>query len=403
MLSANERRVLAAIDEAKTLELLRRLVQARSPNPPGDEGAAARVLLEALGAAGVDARLDEVHPDRPNVVAELGPPSGPTLLLNGHIDTMPAGEGWTTDPFGAVVREGLLYGLGACDMKGGVAAMTAALLAVRRSGIGLGGRVLLDAVVDEEATGAGTKHTVAQGRRADFAVIAEPTELQIVRLGNGQVNFELHFIGRAGHGSTPELGRNAILDAAAFIALVEQEAAQLAQAPAPLIGPASYNVGRIRGGLQTSIIPAACTVGLDRRIVPGQSVRDAIADVDALLARLAQLRPGCRVERIVEIEYEPFEVAESLRGCRLLQCAAAEVTGREIAFEGMRATTDAVYLTEAGTPTVIFGPGSMGQAHRPDEFISLEQLHQATRVFALLIARFLEVPAHGDQAPSGSD
>jgi acetylornithine deacetylase len=208
------------------------------------------------------------------------------------------------------------------------------------------------------------------------------------------VNFELRFLGKAGHGSTPEAGRNAIVDAAAFVALVEDEAAQLAQAPAPLIGPASYNVGRIRGGLQTSIIPAECIVGLDRRILPGQHVRDAIADVDALLARLTRERPGCRVVRTVEIEYEPFEVAERLPGCRILRDAAAEVTGREIRFEGMRATTDAVYLTEGGTPTVVFGPGSMGQAHQPDEFISLEQLYQSTRVFALTIARFLESAEH---------
>jgi acetylornithine deacetylase/succinyl-diaminopimelate desuccinylase family protein len=387
--SDNDRRVLAAIDDDETLDLLRRLVRARSANPPGDEGDVARVLLDAFTSGGVDGRLDEVHPARPNVSAELGSGVGPTLLLNGHIDTMPAGDGWTTDPFEAVVRDGRVYGLGACDMKAGVAAMSAALLAVKRSGIELGGRVLLDAVVDEEATGAGTKHTIAAGRRADFAVIGEPTELQIVRLGNGQVNFELHVLGRAGHGSTPESGRNAIADAAAFVMLVEEENARLARTPAPLIGPASYNVGRIRGGLQTSIIPAECVVGLDRRILPGQRVRDAICDVDALLLRLARERPGARVERTVEIEYEPFEVDEQLPGCQILRDAAAEVAGRRIGFEGMRATTDAVYLTEADTPTVIFGPGSIRQAHQPDEFVSLEQLHQATRVFTLMIARFL--------------
>jgi acetylornithine deacetylase/succinyl-diaminopimelate desuccinylase-like protein len=230
---------------------------------------------------------------------------------------------------------------------------------------------------------------VAHGRRADFGIIAEPTELHVLRLGNGQVNFEVLFRGRAGHGSTPEAGRNAISDAAAFVSLVEAEAARLARDPYPLIGPASYNVGRIRGGLQTSIIPSECVVGVDRRIVPGQSVRDAIADLDELLERIRAERSGCRAERTVDIEYEPFEVAEDLPGCRVLRDAAAEVSGREISFGGLRATTDAVHLTEGGTPTVIFGPGSMQQAHQPDEFVSLEQLHQSTRALALTIVRLL--------------
>jgi acetylornithine deacetylase/succinyl-diaminopimelate desuccinylase-like protein len=260
---------------------------------------------------------------------------------------------------------------------------------VKRSGIRLRGCVYLDAVVDEEATGAGTKHTVARGRRADFAVITEPTELQVLLVGNGQVNFQVRFHGTAGHGATPEAGHNAIYDAAAFVSLVENEAARLREAPYPLIGPASYNVGRVEGGLRTSIIPAECLVGLDRRIVPGQSVRDAVADVDALLARIAAERPGCRTDRAIEIEYEPFDVPEDLPGCQALRSAAAAVSGREIRFGGLRATTDAVYLTEAGTPTVIFGPGSIEQAHRPDEFISIEQLHQSTRTLALTIVELL--------------
>jgi acetylornithine deacetylase/succinyl-diaminopimelate desuccinylase family protein len=392
VLSDLEGRVLAAIDDEETLDLLRRLVEAPSANPPGNEGDAARVLATALARGGIEVRLEDVHPGRPNLAAELGPGGGPTLLLNGHTDTMPPGEAWTTDPYEAVVRDGKLYGLGACDMKAGVAAMTETVLAVKRSGIPLRGRVYLDAVVDEEATGAGTKYTVAKGRRADFAVIAEPTELQVVRLGNGQVNFQIRFYGKAGHGSTPEVGRNAISDAAAFVSLVEEEAARLAGAPYPLIGPASYNIGRIGGGLQTSIIPSECLVGVDRRIIPGQSVRDAVADVDALLERVAAERPGCRAERTVDIEYEPFEVPDDLPGCQALQSAAADVSGRAMGFGGLRATTDAVYLTEGGTPTVIFGPGSMQQAHRPDEFVSIEQLHQSTRAFALTIVRLLASP-----------
>jgi acetylornithine deacetylase len=387
--SSDEERVLAAVDDAEIVDLLRRLVEAPSANPPGDEGEVVRVLAGVLAADGIEASLEDVHPGRPNLTASLGPTGGPVLLFNGHTDTMPPGEGWTTDPYTAVVRDGRLYGLGACDMKAGVAAMTLAVLAVRRAGVQLRGQVVLDAVVDEEATGAGTKHTVARGRRADFAVIPEPTGLQLLRLGNGQVNFQVRFHGTAGHGSTPEAGHNAIYDAAAFVSLVEAQCADLAERPYPLIGPASYNIGKIDGGLRTSIIPAECTVGVDRRIVPGQSVAEAIADLDALLEQLAHARPGLRADRTIDIEYEPFEVAETLAACGVLRDATAELTGRTFEFGGLRATTDAVFLAEAGTPTVVFGPGSVEQAHRPDEFVPLDQLYACTRAFALTVVRLL--------------
>ena len=381
--------MLDAVDDARTLDLLRRLVETPSANPPGNEADVAGVLADAFEREGIAARLEEVRSGRPNVSAELGPAGGPTLLLNGHTDTMPPGEGWTSDPYAAVVTDGRLYGLGACDMKAGLAAMTEAVIAVRRSCIPLRGGVYLDAVVDEEATGSGTKHTVAGGRRADFAIVAEPTGLEVLRLGNGQVNFQVRFHGTAGHGSTPESGHNAIYDAAALVALLEAEAARLASEPYPLIGPATYNVGRIDGGLRTSIVPAECVVGVDRRIVPGQNVREAVADLDAVLARLAADRPGCRTERTIDIEYEAFEVPEDLPGCRVLRAAAEEASGRTIGFGGLRATTDAVFLAEGGTPTVVFGPGSIEQAHGPDEFVPIDELHQCVRALALTIVRLL--------------
>jgi acetylornithine deacetylase len=384
-----ERRVLAAVDDDEAVALLCDLVEAPSPNPPGDESEVAGVLARALSGAGIEPRVDEVWPGRPNLTAALGPSGGPTLLFNGHTDTMPPGEGWTSDPYKALVRSGRLYGLGACDMKAGLAAITGALLAVQRSGVPLRGRVYFDAVVDEEGTGAGTKYAVASGRSADFAIIAEPSELQVLRLGTGQVNFRVRFHGTAGHGSAPEGGRNAIYDAAAFVALIEGEEGRLRERHYRLIGPPSYNVGRIDGGLRTSIIPAECVVGVDRRIVPGQSVADAITDLEAILMELGKERPDLRVDWSTDVEYEPFEVSADLPGCHALRLTAAEVTGRRIGFRGLRATTDAVFLIQAGTNAVVFGPGNVEQAHRPDEFVSIRQLIEATRTLALTVVRLL--------------
>jgi acetylornithine deacetylase len=384
-----EDRVLAAVDDEETLSLLARLIEMPSHNPPGDEAAAAAVLGGFLASARITAVTHEVSPGRPNLEAALGPGGGRVLLFNGHTDTMPPGPGWSTDPYRAHRSGGRLYGLGACDMKAGLAAMAGAMTAVARSGVPLRGRVVLDAVADEEATGAGTKATLRAGRAADWGVIAEPTGLQLARAGNGQVNFTVTFLGEAGHGSTPEDGHNAIYDAAAFIRLVEQEAARLASQVHPLTGPASYNVGVVSGGVRTSIIPSECTVDVDRRIIPGQTVAEAIADLDDLLGLVLGARAGARGWSSVDVDYEPFEVAERMPLCTVLSEAAAVVCDRPAGFAGLRATTDAVFLCEAGIPTVVFGPGSLAQAHRPDEYVEVRQVQQATRAFALTIVGLL--------------
>ena len=381
--------VLAAVDDDETLSLLARLIETPSHNPPGDEAATAAVLGGFLASAGITPATHEVSPGRPNLEAALGPGDGQVLLFNGHTDTMPPGPGWSTDPYRAHRSGDRVYGLGACDMKAGLAAMAGAMAAVARSGAPLRGQVVLDAVADEEATGAGTKATVRAGRAADWGVIAEPTGLRLVRAGNGQVNFTVTFLGEAGHGSTPEDGHNAIYDAAAFIRLVERDAARLADDLHPLTGPASYNVGVISGGVRTSIIPSECTVGVDRRIIPGQTVAEAVADLKDLLGLVLGVRTGARARSSVDVDYEPFEVAERMPLCTVLSEATAVVCGHPAGFAGLRATTDAVFLCEAGIPTVVFGPGSIAQAHRPDEYVEVCQVQQATRVFALTIVRLL--------------
>lgn len=381
--------VLAAVDDDETLSLLARLIETPSHNPPGDEAATAAVLGGFLASAGITPATHEVSPGRPNLEAALGPGGGRVLLFNGHTDTMPPGPGWTVDPYRAHRSGGRMYGLGACDMKAGLAAMAAAMAAVARSNASLRGQVVLDAVADEEATGAGTKATLRGGRAADWGVIAEPTGLQLARAGNGQVNFTVTFLGEAGHGSTPEAGHNAIYDAAAFIRLVEREAARLAGEVHPLTGPASYSVGTISGGVRTSIIPSECTVGVDRRIIPGQTVAEAVADLEEMLGLVLGVRTGACARSSVDVDYEPFEIAERMPLCTVLSDATAVVCGHPAGFAGLRATTDAVFLCEAGIPTVVFGPGSIAQAHRPDEYVEVCQVQQATRVFALTIVRLL--------------
>ena len=383
--------VLAGVDDDETLDLLQRLVRTPSGNPPGGEARVAELLADFLRTRGFEPRLHEIEAGRANLTAvfDTGSP-GPTLMLNGHLDTMPAGPGWTTDPLGGVVRDGHVFGLGAADQKSGLAAMAVAATAVRRAGLPLRGRLLLAGVVDEEGAGLGARRLVEQGLHADCAVITEPTELGLVRVSNGQVNLELLVRGKSAHGSSPESGRNAIEAAARVILALGEQARRLRARIHPLIGPTTLNVGTIQGGLVTSIVPAECRLTIDRRVIPGDSVDGAIADLDELLHQLRAQDPTLDVERRVMMAVPPVEVPEELPLCRIMRETTARILGRDLGYTGLRGSTDAATFQSAGIPTLIFGPGSLSKAaHRADESVPLVELHAATRILTLSVARFL--------------
>jgi acetylornithine deacetylase/succinyl-diaminopimelate desuccinylase family protein len=366
------------IDPSRLRSLLLALIAADSTNPPGGEAAVVAVLAAHLERHGLRPLITDALPGRTNLCVSIGQANGPTLLLNAHTDTMPAGGGWTQPPFGAVVEEGIVYGRGACDAKGGLAAMVEAVIALAGSG-SVRGKVILDCVADEEAGAAGTMASVAAGQRADWAIVAEPTDLSVARLSNGQLDVTVTLRGRAAHGSTPDDGLSAITGAAELVAMVEAAHARCRAAPYPLLGPASYNVGTIRGGVQASMVPAECVVELDRRILPGTSVESAVADIDALLDELRARRPGLRVHSEVILAIPPVEVAESSPVCIALAGALAG-QGVAVVIGGLRATSDAAWLDQAGIPAVVFGPGSLAHAHRPDERVALADVETAARV-----------------------
>lgn len=375
------------VDPARLRSLLLELVAADSTNPPGGEAAVVAVLAAHFERHGFRPEITDALRGRPNLSVSIGGGSGPVLLLNAHTDTMPAGGGWTKQPFGAVVENDFVYGRGACDAKGGLAAAVEAIIALAGSG-NLRGRVILDCVADEEGGAAGTKAAVAAGRLADWAIVSEPTDLTVARLSNGQLDIAVTLRGRAVHGSTPDDGISAIAGAADLVAMVEAAHARLRAAPHPLLGPASYNVGTIRGGVQVSIVPAECVVEIDRRILPGSTVDSAIADVDALLAELRLRRPGLGVDREVTVAISPVETAENSPVCTALAAALAG-SGVPVVMTGLRATSDAAWLDRVGIPTVVFGPGSLSHAHGPDERVALADVVTAANVIEAAARRLV--------------
>jgi acetylornithine deacetylase/succinyl-diaminopimelate desuccinylase family protein len=304
---------------------------------------------------------------------------------------MPLSGEWSHDPHGGVIRDGRLYGRGAADMKGGLAAMAVAAATLARAQISLNGSLVLAAVIDEERGSLGTRRLVADGIEADYAVISEPTSNAPVVVSNGQLDFEFIVRGRSGHGSTPSSGRNAIYDGLRLVqALQDLAEANFAQRCHPLVGPPSISIGTFNGGVQTSVIPDHCRITLDRRVVPGETLESAIDEIRTLLGHMRREDPELDVEMDVFVSVEPVTIAEDAPVVEAMRWAARQVRGADPGVAGLRATTDAALLSHAaGIPTLIMGPGSIDQAHRANEYVPVTDLIDAARIFALGAARLL--------------
>lgn len=280
-----ERAVLDLIDPDELVELTCTLVNTAGENPGGTEELTAQALEHAASERGLLARRDVVTPGRPNVDVDVpvgGPvANGPGLLFLGHSDVVPAGPGWTRQPYNAEVEGDRLYGRGATDMKGGLAAVLVAMDALRRSGAELSGPVRLSSTVDEEDLGLGIRHLAARGLGHEFCgcIVAEPTDLQTVIACRGDAYLEVEITGVPAHSGRPADGRNAIDAAAALLTLVKQDHEKHARETDPLLGSPTWNVGKIEGGRATSMVAPSCHVWLDRRLMPGEDPEQILGEL----------------------------------------------------------------------------------------------------------------------------
>lgn len=386
-------------DEAlDPLEHLQRLVAIPSVNPMGRdlsgpeffEGRLTDHLMAYFRELGVPHQKIEVAPGRANVLARFEAPAGRrTVLLDAHQDTVPV-DGMTIEPFVPLVKEGRLYGRGACDVKGGMAAMLAAFTRLVRERPAKASNVVLSCTCDEESTSLGVNDLTrlwtdpARGgsllsQRPDVAIVAEPTQLDIVVAHRGATRWKIKTTGRACHSSAPENGINAIYRMAKVVAALEAYAARLPRLVAahPLCGPATLSVGRIEGGISVNTVPDWCTVEIDRRVVPGEDGWHVMDDVRAWLRE--------QVEFPVEF-LPPWIVGMSLPDDHNGPLAD-ELLERIGPLAGPRRKIGVPYGTHAsriaagGVPAVVFGPGDIAQAHTIDEWIEIEQLRLATEVY----------------------
>lgn len=386
------------------LEFLRTLVQ--TPSPSGQEGAVASLIIEEMQRLG----YDEVWmDDAGSVLGRIGDGevSGPVLMLNGHMDTVEVAEpeAWDEEPYGAVVKNGRLYGLGACDMKGGLAAMIhgAALLANRadsKDRLDLAGTVLVACVgLEEPSEGTCTRELFEdEGLCADWVVIAEPSGLQVVRAQRGHLEMTLTVKGRSAHSSAPELGENAIYAAARLVFGLELLADQLPQDP--FLGPGVLAVTDIRShAASRNAVPDRCNLFLDRRLTVGETEAMALLEVQRVIAR-----EGVNAEvRVVEEEIAthtghvlrarraslPWALDERHPLVQTMVQAAREVGLRPGVTRWHFATEGAYTAAVARVPTVGFGPGDPTLAHCSNEHVEVIDVYAAAEAYAALAARLL--------------
>ena len=377
------------------VDLLARLVAIPSVNPDLSDDPAIRgehrladFLAAHLGALGFAVERVGKDPRRTNVIGRFGPARPRrSLLVEAHLDTQGV-TGMTVAPFGAEIRDGRLYGRGACDTKGPMAAVLAALDADVLAAVAASGwQLIFVGAIGEETGNDGANELTARELGADEAVILEPTGLNVVHAHKGALWFELEVRGRAGHGSNPDRGLNAVIGMARAIDLIMQQADEdRDRRTHPVLGQTTVNIGVIRGGTAINIIPDSCTIRVDRRILPGDNQ-------EAILRRLREGLQALQAEgwmlssdiRLIKAGV-PFETpADSSLIQRLV--AAGRAQGVQTGTEGAGWFSDAGPFSRTCRHVAVFGPGHIAQAHTVDEYIDLNELEAGRRVFREFLLR----------------
>jgi len=409
-----ERRILEAIDVDDLLSTLADLIAIRSLG--GQENAAQEYVAGFMARLGMDVDVWALdfdalrrHPaysmeiERPGalgVVGAMGENNGQRLILNGHVDVVPAGDeaNWRYPPWQATVADGRVYGRGACDMKGGLACALYAARAIHDADVRLRGQLFVESVVGEEDGGVGTLAAVLRGYRADGAVVLEPTELVVAPAQAGALSFRVKVPGRSAHGCVREEGVSAVekfLPIYQALMALERERNQVAVPPlyARYRLPYALCIGKVEAGDWPSSVADWLVFQGRYGVAPGEDLDAARNQFEGTIAQVAKADPWLR-DHPPSVEwwggqFAPASIPADHPLVGNLTGAFAEATGRPTRVEGMTYGADMRLLVNEGhTPTVLFGPGNVRHSHRPDEFVSVDDLLAATRTLALMAVRF---------------
>ncbi|HEY9213662.1 MAG TPA: M20 family metallopeptidase [Ancylobacter sp.] len=373
----------AALDAARMRRELADLVAIRSENPPGREIEVVHYIYAQLAPLGFEIALDEYKPGRVNFEAKLVNGPGPVFAFNTHMDVVPAGEGWISDPFVLREADGKLFGRGACDCKGPLAAMLEAVRLLAADRVSWSGTLLAVFVADEEIASEGAKLYASRKPTIDFAVVGEPTSNSVYSAHKGSLRPLVRVHGVPAHSGSPHLGENAILRAGELLALIgETHENDARHRTHPLVGGASLTVTRIQGGHADNVLPGACDLLLDRRLVPGEDEDAVKADIAVLLAR-AHERFGLRAE-ILEWKPTTGGATETAPDRPIVQASLAACRAHGVAEAGpfgFQGACDLVHFRSTGAEGVVIGPGSLTVAHKADEFVPLDEFVTSALIY----------------------
>lgn len=372
------------VDSVRMKENLATIVAINTENPPGKEIEAAQCAAGWLSEFGFDVSYSEYAPSRTNMIAVLENGEGPCFAFNTHLDVVPAGIGWSSDPFVLTEREGRLYGRGSCDAKGPLVGMVEAARMLASNRDLWSGRLMVIFTADEEVASEGAKYYVKnQPAKIDFAVIGEPTSNAVFSAHKGSLRPVIKVKGLAAHSGTPDLGVNAIYKAGQLLGLVEKSHhEEVCCRHHPLVGNASLTVTRIHGGHADNVVPQDCEIMLDRRMVPGEDESLVKEEIQQLLD-VAQQQFGVEAE-IVRWQPTTGGATQTSADEKIVQVglAASQRYGQsDPGPYGFQGGCDLVHFRALGAKGIVIGPGSLAVAHKPDEFVPIEEFIATASIY----------------------
>lgn len=370
--------------QALTLEIFTRLMREDTINPPGNELRGARCLQEIFSAHGIDSQVQNLGHNRGNFICTLGQ-KGPMLEFCGHLDVVPAAEGWRHPPLGTTEEQGLLYGRGACDMKGGVAAMCAAAIGLAPEIEQSRMRLRLAFVADEEQANAGMHAFLGAYPSADYTILGEPTDLHVAIAHRGVARLYIDLHGQARHAALRSSEETAVTKAARAVLAMDRLNARLKKQSHPILPAPSISVTQISGYEKDNVVPGKVRILVDFRILPGMEESSVQGMLEKALKEEAidsfTLHPHF---------FMPGGALEAGAPFVSLCCqTASDLNGRREVPQAFDASCEQCFLLQAGPQTVILGPGSLAQAHTTDECVEKTQLFRAAQIYMAVALRMM--------------
>ena len=367
------------------VSMLSNMIRINSENPPGREEELASYVAERLAELGLKAWIDRFQA-RANAIGSIKIGNGGKIMLVSHLDTVPAEERdlWKIPPFSGAVKDGKVYGRGAADAKGCIASMLGCLKALADEGWPIHGEIIFAAVADEESENRGIRRLVAQGVKADYAVVGEPTNLNVCIAHRGSIVLRASFTGKAAHSSEPERGINAVYAASEYALRIEKLSKRF-RIRHRLLGRPSLAVTVVKGGVKDNVIPDRCELVINRRTLPNEDLETIVNRLKDLADRISKRRG---VKASIKIgRYLP--ASETNRDEEIVKAglrAVSRVLGKRARPKGFQATCDMTFLVHrANIPCIILGPGRLEEAHAIDEWVEIDQLINGSKIYRELI------------------